>query len=85
MSSEEYTGLDQIRIGNGTGLSINHIGSASLSLSRHKFLLKQLLHVPLIYRKLISIRQFALDNSVLFLSFCYQGLQDRDSNPSRPA
>jgi hypothetical protein len=47
-------------------LSIKHIGSASLSLSCHKFLLKQLLHVPLICRNLLSVRQFAFDNSVFF-------------------
>jgi hypothetical protein len=56
LTSEEYIGQDQIRIGNGTGLSIKHSGSASLLLSRHKFLLKQLLHVPLIYRNLLSVR-----------------------------
>jgi len=66
ISSEEYTGQDQIRIGNGTSLSISHSGSATLSLSRRNFLLKQLLHVPNICKNLLSVRQFALDNAVFF-------------------
>jgi len=40
LSSEEYTRQDQILIGNGKGLSIKHTGSATISLSHHKFLLK---------------------------------------------
>jgi hypothetical protein len=66
LSLEEYTGQDQIHIGNGTCLSIKYSGSASLSISRHKFLLNHLLHVPLICRNLLSVCQFALDNSVFF-------------------
>jgi len=66
ISSEEYSGQDQIRIGNGTGLSISHSGSATLSLSRRKFLLNQLLHVPHICKNLLSVRQFASDNDVFF-------------------
>lgn len=66
ISSEEYSGQDQIQIGNGTGLSISHSGSTSLSLSRRQFLLKQLLHVPHICKNLLSVRQFALDNDVFF-------------------
>jgi hypothetical protein len=48
LSSAEYTDQDYICIGNGASLSVKHFGSASLSFSRCKFLLKQLLHVPLI-------------------------------------
>jgi len=58
LSSEEYTGQDQIRIGNGKCLSIKHSSSASITLSHHKFLLKQLLHVPHICRNLLSVHQF---------------------------
>jgi hypothetical protein len=50
----------------GTGLPITHIGSASLTLTRRQYLLKHLLHVPLICKNLISVRKFALDNSVFF-------------------
>jgi len=66
ISSEEYSGQDQICIGNGTRLSISHSGSATLSLSRRKFLLNQLLHVPSINKNLLSVRQFAFDNDVFF-------------------
>jgi hypothetical protein len=66
ISFEEYSGQDQICIGNGTGLSISHSGSATLSLSRRKFLLNQLLHVPSICKNLLYVRQFAFDNDVFF-------------------
>jgi hypothetical protein len=62
ISSEEYSGQDQIRI----GLSISHSGSTALSFSRRNFLLKQLLHVPNICKNLLSVRQFSLDNDVFF-------------------
>jgi hypothetical protein len=66
LSHEEYTGQDQIRVGDGTGLPISHTGSASLSLSRRSCLLNQLLRVPQICKNLLSVRQFAADNSVFF-------------------
>jgi hypothetical protein len=66
LSSKEYTGQDQIRIGNGTGLPILHSGFASLSLSNRPFLLQQLLHVPTICKNLLSVHQFALENSLFF-------------------
>jgi hypothetical protein len=64
--SDGYTGSDQIRVGNGKGLSIHNIGSATLSSPRRSFLLKQLMHVPSIYKNLLSVRQFAHDNNVYF-------------------
>jgi hypothetical protein len=66
VSHEDYHGQDQIRVGDGTGLPVSHIGSASLSLSRRTFVLNQLLRVPSICKNLLSVRQFALDNSVFF-------------------
>jgi hypothetical protein len=71
LSSKEYTGQDQIHIDNGKGLSVKHSSSASISISRHNFLLKQLLHVPQICRNLLSVRQFALANSVFFEFYLY--------------
>jgi len=47
-------------------LPISHIGSASLTLSRRRFILNQLLYVPLICKNLLSVGQFAVDNSVFF-------------------
>jgi hypothetical protein len=66
LSADEYTGQDQIRIGNGTGLPILHSGSASLSLSNRPFLLQKLLHVLTICKNLLSVHQFAIANSVFF-------------------
>jgi hypothetical protein len=66
LSHEDYHGHDQIRVGDRTSLPISHIGSVSLNLSRRTFILNQLLRVPLIYKNLLFVRQFALDNSVFF-------------------
>jgi len=66
LSHEDYYGQDQIRVGDGTGLPISHIGSTSLNLSHRSFILNQLLWVPLICKNLLYVRQFALDNSVFF-------------------
>jgi hypothetical protein len=66
LSSKEYAGQDQIRIGNGLGLPILYSGSTSLTLSRHQFLLNQLLHVPHICKNLLLVHQFAFENSVFF-------------------
>jgi len=66
LAQEAYHGQDQIRIGDGTGLNISHTGTALLPLSRRKFILNQLLHIPSICKNLLSVRKFALDNSVFF-------------------
>jgi hypothetical protein len=61
LSHEDYTCQDQIHVGDGTGLPISHIGYASLTLSHRRFILNQLLRVPLplICKNLLSVRQFA--------------------------
>jgi len=46
LKAEEYTGSDQLRVGNGTGLSIHHIGNAQLSTPTLPFTLYNVLHVP---------------------------------------
>jgi hypothetical protein len=66
LTSDAYTGSDQIHVGNGTSLSINHIGSAFISSSRRSFILNQLLHVPSICKNLLDVRYFAHDHSVFF-------------------
>jgi hypothetical protein len=68
MRAEEYTGTDQIRVGNGQGLSIQHTGSACLPSRVHNFSLQSLLHVPQIQKNLISIFKFTIDNHV-FVEF----------------
>jgi hypothetical protein len=64
MQSEEYTGNEQIRVGNGQGLDILHSGLASLPTAKKIFSLKSLLHVPDIQKNLISVNQFTRDNNV---------------------
>jgi len=64
-----FDGPDQIFISRGEGLSISNIGSSSfispndvgITLELHK-----LLHVPSILKNLLSVSQFAKDNSVFF-------------------
>jgi hypothetical protein len=87
ISSDAYTGSDQIRVENGTGLSINHIGSARISYPSRSFILKNLLHVPSICKNLLSVSKFAHDNSIFFefhsSFFCYQGLPTQVHPPPR--
>ena len=59
----QYKGSEQITVGNGQALPINHIGNASLSTKYHKFLLKDVLHVPWIAMNLLSGHKFCLHNN----------------------
>jgi len=64
-----FDGLDHIFIGNSEGLSISKTDSSTfiyptntgMTLKLHK-----LLHVPSILKNLLSVSQFAKDNSVFF-------------------
>jgi hypothetical protein len=64
MHAEDYTGMDQIRVGNGQGLNILHSGRGILPTSSRNFHLFSLLHVPQIQKNLISVNQFTRDNQV---------------------
>lgn len=68
-----YTGPDQIHIGYGTGLAIDHIGSSSFSsqFNSKTLLLNQLLHIPSITKNLLSVSKFFSDNGVYFEFFPY--------------
>ena len=68
LHAEEYQGPDQIRIGDGTGLDIKHIGSSKLLTSSTYFPLKNVLHVPDIQKNLVSVSQFTHDHDV-FIEF----------------
>jgi hypothetical protein len=46
MHAEDYTGTNQIRVGNGQGLNILHSGPGILPTPSHKFHLFSLLDVP---------------------------------------
>lgn len=64
-------------------MSISHIGSASIPFSRCKFILNQLLRVPLICKNLLSVRQFAYDNNVFF-KFHYVHFVIKDCQTGSP-
>ena len=62
------TNHDQIRVGDGIGLDIKHIGSSKLLTSSTSFPLKHVLHVPDIPKNLVSVSQFTRDHDV-FIEF----------------
>ena len=64
----DYTGNDRVKIGNGSGLIIKHIGNSKFydSESHNHFVMNQLLHVPSITKNLLSVSQFCRDNQVFF-------------------
>ena len=66
LHTEEYQGLDQIRVGDGTGLDIKHIGSSNMLTSSTS--LKHVLHVPNIQNNLVYVSQFTRDHDV-FIEF----------------
>ena len=77
---EQFSGSDQLIIGNGQGLNITHIGDAFLNFKssndKHKhtsIALKDILLVPSITKNLLSISKLIADNnlSVEFLRNIY--------------
>ena len=66
LQADEYTGQDQVHVGNGQGLPIKHLGSASLSFPNASFKLSDVLHVPQITKNLLSVSKFTSDNDVYF-------------------
>ncbi|OMO79651.1 hypothetical protein CCACVL1_13538 [Corchorus capsularis] len=62
----EYQGHDRVKVGNGTGLPIKHVGSSKLPSLNRPLYLNNVLHVPSITKNLISVSQFASDNNVYF-------------------
>jgi len=59
---ESYTGLEQVYVGDGKGLSISHSGSSTLHTPSHSFQLRNVLHVPDLTHNLLSVNKFLLDN-----------------------
>ncbi|KAH0633010.1 hypothetical protein KY284_035796 [Solanum tuberosum] len=64
----DYNGEDQLAVGNGQKLSINHIGSSKLFCATRPLHLNKILHVPSITKSLLSVSQFTKDNNV-FMEF----------------
>ena len=59
----QYKGPEQVTVGNGQTLPIYHIGNTTLHTKYHKFILKDVLHVPRIAMNLISVHKFCLHNN----------------------
>jgi len=68
LQADNYTGPDQIRVGNGQGLKILHSDHGILPTPSTTFKLLSLFHVPQIQKNLIYVNQFTCDNQV-FIEF----------------
>ncbi|KAI3503105.1 hypothetical protein L1887_31541 [Cichorium endivia] len=68
-----YDGTDELVIGDGSSLTITHVGSLLLQFSTATFVLKNVLCVPSISRNIISISRLCIDNHTLiqFYSFLF--------------
>jgi len=65
---QPYDGIDLVKMGNGKGLLISHIGSANFrsSTSNKPLFFTDLLHVPAITKNLLNVSKFCRDNNVIF-------------------
>jgi hypothetical protein len=64
LQSEEYNGYEQVRVGNGQGLNIAHIGTSNL-LYKHNLCLPHMLHVLKLTNNLIYVHKLARDNNAV--------------------
>lgn len=55
-----FESSEKITIGNGTGLTINNIGSTILKHNSHELILNNVLHFPKIARSLLFVQQYVL-------------------------
>lgn len=60
----KYGGPEEIILGDGTGLSISHIGHTSLSTSSRALFLSNILYVPHLHKNLISVSKLCKSNNV---------------------
>ena len=63
MQVEDYPISDKIRVRNGIGLSMKHIGSTKLSTPSSSFILNDVLHVLEITKNLIFVQKFTNDTN----------------------
>ena len=59
----QYKGPKQVTVGSGQTLPINHIGNTTLPTKYHNFILKDVLHVPIIAMNLLYVHKFCLQNN----------------------
>ncbi|XP_019244363.1 PREDICTED: uncharacterized protein LOC109224230 [Nicotiana attenuata] len=80
---EDYKGPDQVHVGNGNGIPIHHTGNAILPSPFRLIRLNNILHVPAITKRLLSVQRFARDNNVFFAFHPYHFvMKDRASKTS---
>ncbi|KAL4333465.1 hypothetical protein GQ457_07G014140 [Hibiscus cannabinus] len=65
-SATPYPGTCLVHLGDGSSLSISHVGTSTLHTSTRPLSLSQLLHVPMITKNLLSVSRFTKDNYVFF-------------------
>lgn len=78
---QPYTGHDQVRTANGSGMHISHVGQASLlSRTTKNLRLLDILRVPSVTRSLLSVPKLTRDNNV-FVEFhpFHFFVKDRDT------
>jgi hypothetical protein len=75
----EYDGTDEVVLGDGSGLTVSHIGSLTLKSKHKNFILKDTLCVPDISKNLISVHHFTAQNNV-FIEFHSSHFLVKDTN-----
>lgn len=58
--------MDQVQVGSEQGLPIHHTSNSMLSLPSKSLALNNILHVPSITKRLLSVQRFSRDNDVFF-------------------
>jgi hypothetical protein len=61
---EKYKGKEQIHSANGAGMRISHIGHSVVNTPSCKLMLKNVLHVPKVYKNRVSVYRLTKDNSI---------------------
>ena len=61
--ADEYQGQEQIRVGNGKSIPIEHVGTTQLLSPTSSFQLNDVLHVPQISQNLLSIQKFTTNTN----------------------
>jgi len=82
-TNSNYNGTEDVKLGNGSGTPIAHIGSATYITPYNNIVihLNQLLHVPNMTKNLISVSKFAKDNNVFFEFYSdYFLVKQQDTN-----
>ncbi|PKU87463.1 Retrovirus-related Pol polyprotein from transposon TNT 1-94 [Dendrobium catenatum] len=80
--STPYYGRDQVFVGNGNSLPIQHVGNGLLPTPTRKLRLKPLFHVPNLTHRLISISQLTKNNNC-YITFDKSGFSVKDKTTNQ--